>query len=128
MPVWGVRLFAFKGVFMPDAFINRIATAVPPHDVHAGFLAFGQQMLAGDGRKAALFGRMAERCGISPRHSFLQAGAGDGASAADAAAAARDPAATSRRPADDAGPAGGGCLYGRPVPDGPLHRGPVRGA
>ena len=79
MPVWGVRLFAFKGVFMPDAFINRIATAVPPHDVHAGFLAFGQQMLAGDGRKAALFGRMAERCGISHRHSFLQAGAGDGA-------------------------------------------------
>ncbi len=64
---------------MPDAFINRIATAVPPNDVHDAFLGFGRQMLRGDNRKSALFGRMAERCGIAHRYSYLQAGGDDGA-------------------------------------------------
>jgi len=68
---------------MPGAFINRIATAVPPNDVHQAFLGFGRQMLQGDPRKAALFGRMAERCGITHRYSFLE-GAADHDGAVDA--------------------------------------------
>ena len=63
---------------MPDtssgAFINRIATANPPHDVHDTFLRFGRRMLRHDNRRAALFDRMAERSGISHRYSFLDPG------------------------------------------------------
>ena len=36
---------------MPQAFINRIATANPPHDVHAAFLDFGRLMLREDRRR-----------------------------------------------------------------------------
>ncbi|HKX64951.1 MAG TPA: type III polyketide synthase [Rhizomicrobium sp.] len=57
---------------MPRAFINRIATAAPPHDVHETFLRFGQLMLRDDKRKLALFDRMAERSGIAHRYSFLE--------------------------------------------------------
>ena len=58
---------------MPHAFINRIATATPPHDVHETFLRFGQLMLqSGDSRHLALFNRMATRSGISHRYSFIQ--------------------------------------------------------
>jgi predicted naringenin-chalcone synthase len=60
---------------MPQAFINRIATATPTHDVHDIFLHFGQSMLKHDNRRLALFGRMAERCGISHRYSVLEPGA-----------------------------------------------------
>ena len=63
---------------MTEAFINRIATAVPPHDVHGTFLQFGRDMLQGDNRRLALFDRMAERSGIAHRYSFLEPGA-DGA-------------------------------------------------
>ena len=59
---------------MREAFINRIATANPPHDVHDTFLRFGQQMLKGDNRRLALFGRMAERSGIAHRYSVLAPG------------------------------------------------------
>jgi predicted naringenin-chalcone synthase len=64
---------------MSEAFINRIATANPPHDVHDTFLRFGQQMLKGDNRRLALFDRMADRCGIAHRYSFLQPGLKDAA-------------------------------------------------
>ncbi len=57
---------------MPQAFINRIATAAPPHDVHDTFLRFGQAMLAHEPRRQALFNRMAERSGIAHRYSFLE--------------------------------------------------------
>ena len=57
---------------MPQAFINRIATAAPPHDVHDTFKRFGQLMLAHDRRKLALFNRMAERSGIAHRYSFVK--------------------------------------------------------
>ena len=63
---------------MPEAFINRIATANPPHDVHDTFLRFGEQMLKGDNRRLALFSRMAERSGIAHRYSVLAPG-GNGA-------------------------------------------------
>lgn len=59
---------------MADAYANRIATAVPPHDVHGAFLAFGRSLLAQDGRKLALFNRMAERSGIAHRYSVLEPG------------------------------------------------------
>jgi len=57
---------------MTEAFINRIATATPPHDVHQPFLRFGQLMLREDKRKLALFNRMADRSGIAHRYSFVQ--------------------------------------------------------
>jgi phosphoserine phosphatase len=59
---------------MPEAFINRIATATPPHDVHDTFLRFGETMLRADPRRLALFERMAQRCGITHRYSFLEPG------------------------------------------------------
>ncbi len=57
---------------MAEAFINRIATAAPPHDVHETFLRFGQLMLGHDPRRLALFNRMAERSGIAHRYSVLE--------------------------------------------------------
>ena len=57
---------------MPEAFINHIATANPPHDVHEPFLRFGQLMLKNDPRRVALFDRMAERSGIAHRYSFVE--------------------------------------------------------
>ena len=65
---------------MTDAFINRIATALPPHDVHEGFIDFARRMLKADSRRLALFNRMAERSGISHRHSIFEPeGEGDAA-------------------------------------------------
>jgi alpha-pyrone synthase len=57
---------------MTEAFINRIATALPPHDVHEGFLDFGRRMLSSDTRRLALFNRMAERSGIAHRYSIFE--------------------------------------------------------
>ena len=56
---------------MTDAYVNSIATAVPPHDIHDLFQRFALGLVAGDTRKAALFARMAERSGIAHRYSFL---------------------------------------------------------
>ena len=56
---------------MTTAYINRIATAVPPHDVHATFLRFARSMFGNDWRRSALFQRMAERSGIEHRYSCL---------------------------------------------------------
>jgi predicted naringenin-chalcone synthase len=56
---------------LANTYINRIATAVPPHDVHRAFLAFGHLMFRGDTRRATLFDRMAERSGIEHRYSYL---------------------------------------------------------
>ncbi len=55
------------------AFINRIGTAVPAHDVHAAFVAFARTMLADD-KSRIVFDRMAERAGILHRHSHLRPG------------------------------------------------------
>ena len=56
---------------MSDAYINKIATALPPHDVHQAFGAFAQGLLKDDPRKATLFGRMAEKSGIGHRFSYV---------------------------------------------------------
>ena len=58
---------------MPQAYLNRIATAVPDHDVHAAFVTFADNLLANgaDTRTRALFNRMATRSGIEHRYSVL---------------------------------------------------------
>jgi predicted naringenin-chalcone synthase len=56
---------------MTQAYINRVVTAVPPHDVQDIFLGFGRTLLKGDNRRLALFNRMAERSGIAHRFSVL---------------------------------------------------------
>lgn len=56
---------------MTTAFINRIATAVPEHDVHKPFIEFATGMLA-EGAVRNLFCRMARQSAIEHRYSFLQ--------------------------------------------------------
>ena len=55
---------------MTTAHLNRIATAVPEHDVHDAFVVFAENMLQ-DPRLRAVFRRMATRSDISARYSFL---------------------------------------------------------
>ncbi len=55
---------------MTQAYINRIATAVPDDDVHGAFVAFADQMLE-DPRVQPVFRRMAARSGIRRRYSVL---------------------------------------------------------
>jgi alpha-pyrone synthase len=59
------------------AYLNRIATAVPDHDVHGAFALFAEQML-GDQRLRAVFRRMANRAGIEHRYSFIDPGTDSG--------------------------------------------------
>ena len=54
---------------MPTAYINRIATAIPSHDVHEFFIRFARTLL--DERRGKLFDRMAERAQIAHRWSCL---------------------------------------------------------
>ena len=56
---------------MTLAHINKIATAVPPYDVHQAFIAFGHSLLDGDARRQSLFERMIERADIDHRYSYL---------------------------------------------------------
>ena len=58
---------------MTQAYLNRIATAVPDHDVHAAFVAFADAILDGapDRRSQSLFRRMATRSAIDHRYSVL---------------------------------------------------------
>jgi predicted naringenin-chalcone synthase len=54
-----------------EAYINKIATAVPPNDVHGAFLDFGRIMLQDNNRRLAIFDGLAQRSGIDHRYSFL---------------------------------------------------------
>jgi alpha-pyrone synthase len=56
---------------MTTAFINRIATAVPPNDVHHAFIDFAKSMLP-EGTTRNLFNRMARMSAIEHRYSFVQ--------------------------------------------------------
>ena len=60
---------------MTTAHINRIATAVPPHDVHRAFIDFADTMLP-EGTERNLFRRMARMSAIEHRYSFLEPIAG----------------------------------------------------
>lgn len=57
---------------MKHAYINRIATAVPEHDVHQAFVDFAEGMLS-DEHIRAIFLRMAAKSDIEHRYSPLQA-------------------------------------------------------
>jgi predicted naringenin-chalcone synthase len=55
---------------LTTAYINRIATAVPPHDVHRAFISFATSFLA-EGTTRNLFRRMARLSAIEHRYSFV---------------------------------------------------------
>jgi predicted naringenin-chalcone synthase len=55
---------------LTTAYLNRIASAVPEHDVHDAFVDFAEKMLD-DPRLRAVFRRMASRSNIAHRYSFL---------------------------------------------------------
>jgi len=55
---------------MTTAHINRIATAVPPHDVHRAFIDFAQSLVP-EGTTRNLFRRMVRMSAIEHRYSFL---------------------------------------------------------
>ena len=64
---------------MTTAYINRIATAVPPHDVHGPFIDLAATFLP-EGTERNLFRRMVRMSQIEHRYSFLEPIAtGDGA-------------------------------------------------
>lgn len=56
-----------------QAWLNRIGTAVPPHDIHAEFVDFGRTT-ALDGRTAALFDRMVTQAEIEHRYAIFEPG------------------------------------------------------
>ena len=57
---------------MTQAWLNRIGTAVPPHDIHSAFIEFGRDTIA-DGHKRALFDRMAGLADIEHRYAIIEA-------------------------------------------------------
>jgi alpha-pyrone synthase len=64
------------------AHINRIATGVPPHDVHATYLQFARSLLDLP-RARCLFDRMAAKAQVEHRFSVLAPAAEPGGSAID---------------------------------------------
>jgi predicted naringenin-chalcone synthase len=70
------------GDAVTTAYLNRIATAVPEHDVHAAFLAFAESQL--DDRRRSIFRRMADKGGIDHRFSCLKPGTDPASGAVDA--------------------------------------------
>jgi predicted naringenin-chalcone synthase len=55
---------------MTTAYINRIATAVPPHNVHKAFVSFASTLLE-EGTYRNLFRRMSRLSAIDARYSFV---------------------------------------------------------
>jgi alpha-pyrone synthase len=67
-----------EGLFrLTTSYLNRIATAVPEHNVHDSFVVFAEEMLA-DPRLRTVFRRMASRADIAHRYSFLDPRKGSG--------------------------------------------------
>ncbi|MFO1024235.1 MAG: type III polyketide synthase [Acetobacteraceae bacterium] len=58
---------------MTQAWLNRIGTAVPPHDIHAEFIAFGRDTIT-DPHRRALFDRMASLADIEHRYAIFEPG------------------------------------------------------
>jgi predicted naringenin-chalcone synthase len=65
------------------AYLNRVATAVPPYDVHDAFVRFATTLLA-DSRHEKLFRRMVDRADIHHRYSVLAPAADPAGPAVDA--------------------------------------------
>src|SRR5690349_6448152 len=55
---------------LAGAYINRIGTAVPQHDVHQTFIGFVDQFLT-ERKDKLIFKRMVQRSGIEHRYSTL---------------------------------------------------------
>jgi len=55
---------------MTTAYLNRIATAAPPHDMHPAFAAFAETLLP-EGTPRNLFRRMARQAAIEHRYTFV---------------------------------------------------------
>ncbi len=68
---------------MSKACINRLATALPRHEVHDYFLRFAAASLAGHPRQQALFRKMAGKSGIERRFSCIEPGEDAAGSAVD---------------------------------------------
>lgn len=68
-----------------QAYLNRVATAVPDNDVHRFFIDFASTLLADDPRRRAVFNRMADKGGIEHRFSCFVPAADPQAGSADAA-------------------------------------------
>jgi predicted naringenin-chalcone synthase len=58
---------------LTEAYINRVATAVPPFEVHHAFQQFAYSLFP-DNRRVALFKRMSGLSGIEQRYSVLADG------------------------------------------------------
>lgn len=58
---------------MTQAWINRIGTAVPPHDIHAAFVEFGRETVT-DWHRRMVFDRMAGMADIQHRYAIMQPG------------------------------------------------------
>jgi predicted naringenin-chalcone synthase len=58
---------------LTQAWLNRIGTAVPQHDIHAEFVDFARTALP-DARATALFDRMVALADIEHRYSFFEPG------------------------------------------------------
>jgi alpha-pyrone synthase len=56
---------------MTTAYLNRIATAVPPHDMHGAFIPFAESLLS-EGTPRNLYRRMVRLAAIDHRYSFLK--------------------------------------------------------
>ena len=56
---------------MTTAHIHRIATAIPPHDVHRPFVEFAETLLP-QGTVRSLFKRMARLSAIEHRYSYVE--------------------------------------------------------
>jgi predicted naringenin-chalcone synthase len=56
-----------------SAYLQRIGTATPRHDVHAAFVDYARRLIPGE-RERQLFDRMAERSGIEHRYAALRPG------------------------------------------------------
>ena len=69
-----------------QAFVNRIAVAVPDYDVHRFSIGFAASQLADDPRKQAVFTRMAERSGIEHRYCCFPSAEDPNGPAVDGAA------------------------------------------
>ena len=59
---------------MTQVWINRIGTAVPPHDIHAEFVDFALSALTQDPHRQALFARMAAMAEIEHRYAIFEPG------------------------------------------------------
>jgi predicted naringenin-chalcone synthase len=60
-------------VILTQAWLNRIGTAVPPHDIHTEFVDFARSALP-DARATALFDRLVNLADIEHRYSFFEPG------------------------------------------------------